>query len=255
MSIINDYTIFGERNSGTNYLAKVLNNYLALKSTKKFGFKHWYLKDHFPRGRPNKTTDNECLVSLKNSDDTLFIFTVRNPYDWCGAMKTKPYHMKETNHSSLYDFISNKYISYEDHLPADHGPLSQSPWQIDEVTNKYFIEEADNLIELRNSKNNHFYALKNKVQHFHIIRQENLEDDIQNLVSKFGLETKTDQLLIDYEPPIKYVVDKKSRQFINHNLNNKVDSLFYLNKSRDENYNDVLNRNVNVIYIPISITP
>jgi len=75
------YTIFGERNSGTNYLATVLNAHITLQFTKKFGFKHWFIKNHFPRGRANGTTDNECLAPLKNSADTLFIFIVRNPYD------------------------------------------------------------------------------------------------------------------------------------------------------------------------------
>jgi len=103
-------------------------------------------------------------------------------YDWCGAMKVKPYHIKETDHSSVYNFISKKYISYENSLPSDHGPTSISPWYIDEETNTYFIDEAANLIELRNLKNNHFYALRNKVKNFHIIRQEYLKEDIQEMI-------------------------------------------------------------------------
>ena len=220
------YTIFGERNSGTNYLKSILDKKLKLKYTKKFGFKHWYIKNHYPRGRENQTTDNECLEDINNNEDTLFIFTVRNPYDWCGSMKEKPYHIK-SDKSNMYNFISKKYISYEETLPSDHTKDSISPWYKDNITDKYFIDEAENLIQLRNMKNTHFYNLKNKVKYFALIKQETLLDDINQMISYFNLSCNDNDILINYRKPINYKLEEKSKEFINKNLDNYIDNNFY----------------------------
>ena len=53
---------------------------LYIKFTNEYGFKHWYIKDLTPRGINNTTTDNECIKSINDSDDTLFIVIVRNVY-------------------------------------------------------------------------------------------------------------------------------------------------------------------------------
>ena len=220
------YTIFGERNSGTNYLKSILDKKLKLKYTKKFGFKHWYIKNHYPRGRENNTTDNECLEDINNNEDTLFIFTVRNPCDWCGSMKQKPHHIM-SDKSNMLNFISKKYISYEETLPFDHTEDSVSPWYIDNITNKYFIDEAENLIELRNMKNTHFYNLKDKVKYFYIIKQETLVDDINKMISDLNLSCNNNEILYNYRKPINYNLDEKSKEFINKNLDNYIDNNFY----------------------------
>ena len=222
------YTIFGERNSGTNYLKSILDKKLKLKYTKKFGFKHWYIKNHYPRGRENKTTDNECFIDIDNNKDTLFIFTVRNPYDWCGSMKEKPYHIKRYDMSSMMSFISGKYIALENELPQDHMEDSISPWYKDDITGRYFIEEAENLIELRNTKNTHFYNLKDRVKYFHIIKQETLEEDINDMINKFKLICNNVNVITNYKKPRSYSLDDKSIQFIKNNLNNIIDNNYYI---------------------------
>jgi hypothetical protein len=220
------YTIFGERNSGTNYLKSVLDKKLNLKYTNKFGFKHWYIKNHHPRGRENETTDNECLEDIENNEDTLFIFTVRNAYDWCGSMKQKPYHIR-SDKSNMFNFISKKYIAYQESLPPEHSKNSKSPWYVDKITNTYFIEEAVNLIQLRNTKNEHFYNLKNKVKYFSLIKQESLLDDINKMISDLNLSCNSTDILNNYRKPINYKLDEQSKEFINKNLNNYIDNNFY----------------------------
>ena len=66
---LSQYALFGERNSGTNYLKTVLDHNFDLKSTTDFGFKHWYIKGLKPRGRINTTTDRECLLTLSDYTD------------------------------------------------------------------------------------------------------------------------------------------------------------------------------------------
>ena len=212
---IKNFTIFGERNSGTTYLKNLLEQMLCISFTQEYGFKHWYIKDFYPRGINNTTTDNECLKSLDNSDDTLFIIIVRNVYDWVGSMYKKPWHIQNLNKNSIYEFISNKYICYLESCPYDHNYFSKTPYYIN-YSHKYpyFIEEADNLIKLRNLKNNHFYNLKNKVKNFYIIRQEHLQSDIKDMIKIFNLNYKFLELK-NYKTPSSY------------NLDNHIDRLKY----------------------------
>jgi hypothetical protein len=218
------FTIFGERNSGTNYLQKTLQQMLYLKYTNEYGFKHWYIKDVVPRGVNNTTTDNECIKSINDSDDTLIIVIVRNIYDWVGSMYKKPYHIKNINTKSIFEFVSNKYIAYEKG-PGGHKEGSKTAW----LKNKnhkypYFMEEADNLIELRNLKNNHFYNLRNRVKHYYLIRQEYLVQDIINMIQKFNLKYKITQLN-NYKQPNKYALDKKTLNFIHKHMDNRIDGI------------------------------
>ena len=155
--VIKQFTIFGERNSGTTYLERLLKEMLCIGITKEYGFKHWYIKGVTPRGANNTTTDNECIKSIEDSDDTLFIVIVRNVYDWVGSMHKKPYCIRNIKGNSTFEFVSNKYISYEPSCPIDHGKGSKIPWyENNNHEYPYFIEEAENLIELRNMKNTHF---------------------------------------------------------------------------------------------------
>jgi hypothetical protein len=220
---IKKFTIFGERNSGTNYLKNVLIAKLNLDFTEEYGFKHWYIKNHYPRGKENSTTDNECLKDINDSDDTLFIYIIRNPYDWVCSMYKKPYHIKNIDKSSLYNFISNKYIAYENSCPRDCKNL----WFKDE-NEKFFIEEANNIIELRNLKNKHFYNLKNKVKNFCIIRQENLFNDINIIINHYKLPIKNNKIP-KYNNPHKYDIDQKSIDFIKENIDNEIDNKYYMN--------------------------
>ncbi len=221
--VIKNFTIFGERNSGTSYLKKILQQMLYIDFTQDYGFKHWYIKDLEPRGINNTTTDNECVKSINDSDDTLFIVIVRNVYDWVGSMHKKPYHIKNIKGKSIFEFISNKYIAYEKSCPKGHENGSKTPWY--ENTNHeypFFMEEAENLIQLRNLKNNHFYNLRNNVKNYYLIRQEHLKEDIHNMLKTYDLKYKFLDLK-NYKTPNKYALDKDTIDFINENLDNLLD--------------------------------
>jgi hypothetical protein len=218
------FTIFGERNSGTTYLENLLRKMLRLRFTGEYGFKHWYIKDMEPRGAPNTTTDNECIQSLDDSDETLFIVIVRNVYDWVGSMYQKPYHMKHINKQSLLTFVSSPYLAYESTCPPDHGPQSRTRWTKNTShRHPFFMEEADHLIDLRNKKNRHFHHLQTKVKHYYIIRQEHLKKDIKEMIKTFQL----DYSLVDlptYKKPKSYNLPKEVVDFIDQHLDNPIDS-------------------------------
>jgi len=187
-----------------------------LEFTQEYGFKHWYIKNLQPRGINNMTTDKKCLKNIKGNTDTLFIVTVRNVYDWVCSMYNKPWYMKQINIRSIYDFVSNKYLCYLDNCPQEYRLNNKHP---------YFIEKADNLIQLRNMKNEHFLKIKDHVKYFYIIRQENLLKDIKNMIYKFKL-SHVPVVLKNYINPKQYNIDNKTIEFINKELNNKIDDKY-----------------------------
>jgi hypothetical protein len=230
--MIKEFTIFGERNSGTKYLERVLRDNLTINFTKDFGFKHWYIKGLDPRGRSNTTTDNECLKPIDDDSahNTLFIITVRNPFDWVVAMYKKPYCIKEADTTSLIKFLKSPYIAYEQGRPPDHNESSKTPWHLDPQTNTYFIEESNHIITLRNEKNNHFLSLMNKVRYCAIIRQECLYENIAGMVKMFNLNLRNNcfDLGENYRQPLSYNLNEEEYNFILKELNNPIDHTYYL---------------------------
>jgi len=206
MISLKKYQIFGERNSGTTYLKQVLDANFKLECTSEYGFKHWFIKDHQPRGRPNSTTDNECLRSLDDSEDTLFIFIVRDPIGWLQSMHKKPYHAPEHKNLSFGSFIRKKWICYEKKCPSVHIPgKSMTPWNKKLNEPYYFIEESANICTLRNEKNAHFLSLKDRVKHFFVIRLDRLLEDIWAMALELNLETKLVEITLpEYRKPNFY---------------------------------------------------
>lgn len=88
--------IFGERNSGTNHLRRLVQenmreptNFLGSYGTKnkpentakRFGYKHYY-------ARPEKLANGR-------QEEALFLVIYKNPYTWIRSTMVKPYHFRE----------------------------------------------------------------------------------------------------------------------------------------------------------------
>ena len=67
---IRKFTIFSERNSGSNYVRELIISNFHLEYTNDYGFKHWWLKDVPDRPDLNETTDKGIKYSCtENSSD------------------------------------------------------------------------------------------------------------------------------------------------------------------------------------------
>lgn len=80
---IKDFTIYGERHSGTNWLESSISRSFNIPITWKYGHKHFF-----------GFTDWRTLNSAHN---TLFIGIVRNIYSWINGMVKIPYHLESSN--------------------------------------------------------------------------------------------------------------------------------------------------------------
>lgn len=114
--------IFGERNSGTNHLRRLIeenmhepNNILGAYSTKnnpentakRFGYKHYYVN-------PKKLESNQA--------DTLFLVIYKNPYTWIRSTMVKPYHFKASLEKKTIEDLRNCSLSAQI-IVADPSPM------------------------------------------------------------------------------------------------------------------------------------
>jgi len=163
---INKYTIYGERNSGTNYLYQLMNKNFDSTITWNYGWKHFFGHN-----------------DLSNTDDTLFIAIVRNPYDWLNSTYKNPYHIEHMDRNIekfCLDEIYSKF--FNDELMEDR--------------NLYNKMRYKNIFELRHTKLQFLINdMPNKVKNYILIRHEDLLDDFENTMNKIknmGLKVKND---------------------------------------------------------------
>jgi hypothetical protein len=176
--------IFGERNSGTNFLDQLLrrnvtfqpDRVLGSKEAKKnsydyiFGFKHWFVTDD--------------LLSNPIQHNTLFLSIFRHPLFWLRSMRDLPY--QGVNHTNLpvKEFLRKEWYAEHD----GHEMLNER----DPKTGRRF----GNIMQLRSAKINSFLGLQHKVDHYAQVRYEDLlanpRDFFQSLSSRFPGTFRTD---------------------------------------------------------------
>lgn len=196
--MINQYTIYGERHSGTNFLQNFIDQSFRLSFTSEYGHKHFFTPFH--------------LESANNKDNTGFFCIVRNPYDWLVAMYKRPHHCA-FSYKSLIEFITQQWWSREEFL----GP------EIYEDRNWNSGERYKNIFELRTNKLKYINELK--MYNKYIIQFENflnLKTTFyvkQNIVAHFRIPS--------YEHKIIFKPQK------NHFLSLNNDTFAYINDNID----------------------
>lgn len=93
--MINKFTIYGERCSGTNYLENIILENFDVEITWKYGQKHFF-----------------GFANLSNSDDTLFICLVRESLNWMNSLYKNPHHLSYSLRNNIDDFLNNQFFSF-----------------------------------------------------------------------------------------------------------------------------------------------
>lgn len=193
---IKNFTILGERHSGTKFLQEFISKTFSLEITYDYGFKHFF------------GFNNKQIISAYN---TLFIAIVRNPYDWIMAMKKIPHHIPSENQASIDRLISKEWYSIDlngEEILKDRNYLTGNRYK--------------NIFDLRYHKNNYLINTMPVIsKNYLLIRYEDLitkNETIKNLIKrKFHLK------ISDYKPKI---IEKKPYEIpedillkINQNIN------------------------------------
>jgi len=159
---IKQFTILGERCSGTNYLEHMIIKNFKIGVTWEYGWKHFY--GHADYGNANK-------------DVTLFIGIVRHPIDWLASFQNEPHHLPQKFRQGWSNFLSLPIESYVDGK------------EVIEDRNIYTKERYRNIFELRKVKAQFLLDdMPKRVKHFILIRYEDLNKDHRKVLA--GLERK-----------------------------------------------------------------
>jgi hypothetical protein len=188
-------TIYGERCSGTNYLEALLTTNYDVDVCWKYGWKHFF-----------------GFHNLKNSDDTLFIGIIRNPYDWINSLYRDKYHLPSVNTSSVDSFLNNEFYSIMD----DGCELMHD-------RNLYTKERYKNIFDMRHTKNKFLIEdMPKLVKNYLLITHESLLYDFKNTMNKItskGLNIKSN---IKFPLNIIHYKKQKKKLFV---LNNKTNHI------------------------------
>jgi hypothetical protein len=166
--MIENFTIYGERCSGTNFLEEVMLTNFNINVTWEYGWKHFFGFYNF------KKTEDE--------DKTLFIGIVRHPICWIESFFNNQHHIPN-GPINIDKFLLDEIYS------IDNGNI------IKEDLNYITCKKYKNIFELRFLKNYYLInTMPNNVKNYILINYENLRDNyevvLDNIKNKFGLVQK-----------------------------------------------------------------
>ena len=152
---IKNFTIYGERHSGTNWLEKLITHNLDIPITWAYDHKHFFGCCEWHR--------------LNKAHNTLFIGIVRNIYNWIGGMKKIPYHLESSDILNIRPWQSKKGISHTNSFCDSH-------WYTKEKYNDIFDMRYHKLQFL------HFY-MPYLVDNYIFIRYEDLIEQTEYILN------------------------------------------------------------------------
>ena len=161
---ITQFTIRGERNSGTNFL-----QYAML-----FNFNLNYVmkdKKHFFGHHPEEEYAPDIV------DNTLFLCIVRDPVDWIDSLFKRLHHIPPENKVNIKTFMNNEFYSiYEEG--------SHRGKEIMEDRNMYTGERYRNIFEMRRTKLKYMSEeIPKHVNYYYHVRYEDLRDNYDTIMS------------------------------------------------------------------------
>lgn len=233
---ITAFKIFGERNSGTNFLeelvkANLLNNQKPLVLERNFGHKHypcWY-------NQPQEFFHGPAKLYTLKGDNVLFLVIYRNPYDWLRSMRKKPFDANPNlRELPLSNFIRTVW-SLNPENPIVKREEEKNPWVDRNPEDGSFFE---NLMQLRTAKIQTMQKIKDHAENVYYINYETLRDYPRQVLSEiatlFNLKQskvyhpiiyqKGEKSLGIYKKKTYEQIDQKDLDFINEQLDWTVEN-------------------------------
>lgn len=201
---IKNFTIYGERHSGTNFLESIIQKVFKINPTWEYGWKHF-----FGFSNPKKL----CYAS-----NTLFIGTARNPYDWIMAMHKIPHHLPSINSKNIYSMMLNQWMS-----------IHNDKTEIMEDRNYLNNNRYNNIFEMRQSKLDYLISvLPNYVSNYIIVTYENMLNNQNAIINMISRQFRLP--VLEYPPDViykkPYIIDDQIKQIINENLSWKLENMY-----------------------------
>jgi len=247
---VKNIKVFGERNTGTNYLINLLKlnfDIVSLQGTvpkninrvieylpfeEKIKDIYFFLTKNSNFGWKHKELDID--LSSINKKEIIFIIIVKNPYSWLLSLYNRPYHINNPTKGTFDEFITRQWKT---------------------VGRESSKKTYENPIKMWNQKNASYLKFKN-LENVHIIKYEDLLiDPIKELRTLANLFTLKKQSVFPKNFTKSTKESKKdssyykdyygNEKWINELTVNQIKTINkYLNKEIMALYNyDILNTN------------
>lgn len=213
--MVTNFTIYGERCSGTNYLEQLITANFELSATWQYGWKHFF-----------------GFSDLTNSDDTLFFGIVRSPVEWIDSFFKNPYHIPPQN-KNINNFLFNRFYSINDKNEI-----------IKEDLNYINNEAYKNIFELRFMKNEYLLnVMPSKVKNYVFINYEYIKaepfDFLEAIRIQFSLKKRHDNYV-----SISYYKMLKDKKYTEHPITLPPPVIFQIARCLNAKQERLLNYSV-----------
>jgi len=153
------FTILGERNSGTHFLQYAMQfNFPLLRYDRR--------EKHFFGQEANRATE------LRDKEETLFLCIVRDPVEWIDSLFKRLHHVPPENAASIRAFLDNPWYSVD-----ETGALIEGDIHL--VSGKTYR----NIFEMRCTKLWYMQeVLPTLVPHVYFVRYEDLRDKYETIL-------------------------------------------------------------------------
>ena len=165
--------LFGERCSGTNFVAQLLRrNAWRLSPTDRHGWKHGFVDE--VRGP---------------AEDTAFLLVVRDPFDWAQSLWRQPWHAAQSLREATFsDFARMEWRcewGRDMEIAADDPRVgSEMLHERDPATGRRFVD----IFALRTAKLRAHLSLRDRVRQFSVARYERVAADPRAFCREFCAE-------------------------------------------------------------------
>lgn len=163
--MIKNFTIFGERCSGTNFLELAMLANFNVPVTWNYGWKHFFGHSKY-----------------ENTSETLFIGIVRDPYDWVKSLHRTPWHLNKRLKQGKRHFLYAPFWS-------TRKPNDSHPERYEIAADRHIYEKRryHNIFECRATKLKYLIeTAPTKVDNYILIKYEDLKSNYEKTLSKIG---------------------------------------------------------------------
>ena len=175
--MVNKFTIYGERCSGTNYLEGLITRNFNATVTWDFGWKHFFGFND---------------LSKAKADDTLFVAIVRDPTEWLNSFYNNRHHLPPHLHYKPLPppQKNNQMAQRNNHNNNAHRFLNSPFWSVDEKGveidhNIYTKKRYNNIFEMRHTKLQFLVEdMPKKVKHYLLIKYEDLMNNFDATMTR-----------------------------------------------------------------------
>lgn len=234
--MINKYfVIYGERNSGTNYLETILTGQSYHLSHNDSAFNTCVINSSIAEFHNNRYGHKHFFGFyddlIKDTKNIVFIGIVRNPYDWIIGLHRAKHHIPPENHD-INNLLTKEWYSiqhakhhkdYGKELMGDRDFTSGDPYGPRTLLKRY-----ENIFSMRSKKLRYlFETMPTIAKNYEFIKYEHLCNDPMNILMSWSQKYNL-TLNSSFLKPIKkgpHIIPSDIKEIIDRGINWEIENM------------------------------